>query len=354
MQHDFGPVVSELNDRSREVFRRLVEAYVETGEPVGSRTLSRRLLMSLSPASIRTVMAELERAGLLYAPHVSAGRLPTRAGMRLFVDGLLEVGALAEDERARIDGECRAAGKSIDHVLAQAVGALSGLARCAGMVMAPKTHRSLRQIDFVPLDRARALVVLVTDDGLVENRVIDLPEGVEVQALVEAANFINTRLTGRTLDEVREELGQELDDQRHQLDELARRVIEAGIAVWAGDGQGRQPPALIVRGTGHLLEDVTAVADLERIRTLFDALETGGRFLELLDVAAKADGVQIFIGSDNDLFGVTGCSMIVAPYRDSRERIIGALGVIGPQRLNFARIIPMVDYTAKVVGRFLG
>ena len=345
------PVVSELNERSREIFRRVVEAYVETGEPVGSRTLSRRLTLALSPATIRNVMADLEDAGLLYAPHTSAGRLPTQAGMRLFVNGLLELGGLPENERARIDAQCRAVGKSVEQMLTEATLALAGLTRCAGMVVAPKMQRTLKQIEFVWLGRGRALVVLVTEDGLVENRLLDLPESVGPAALVEATNFLNARLAGLSLDEVKEEVVAELEEQRDQLDSLTRRVVEAGLATWAG---GDSQSALIVRGTSHLLEDVTAIEDLERIRALFDALETSGQFLRLLEATSSAEGVQIFIGAENELFGVTGCSMIVAPYRDSRERIVGAIGVIGPTRLNYARIIPMVDYTAKVIGRLIG
>ncbi|MGE5546577.1 MAG: heat-inducible transcriptional repressor HrcA [Solirubrobacterales bacterium] len=346
-----GPVISELNARSREIFRLIVESYVQTGEPVGSRTLSRRLPVTLSPATIRNVMADLEEAGLLYAPHTSAGRLPTQAGMRMFVNGLLEVGGLPDQERAQIDAQCRAQGKSVEQVLSEAIGTLSGLSRCAGMVLAPKIQRSLKHMEFVWLGRGRALVVLVTEDGLVENRILDLPAGVEPSALVEATNYLNARLAGRTLDDVREEVLGELEQQRHQLDQLTQRVVEAGLATWAG---GESRSALIVRGQSHLLEDVTAVEDLERIRALFQALETSEQFLSLLDLTSKADGVQIFIGAENELFGVTGCSVIVSPYRDSREQIVGAIGVIGPQRLNYARIIPMVDYTAKVVGRLIG
>jgi len=346
-----GPVITELNERSREIFRHIVEEYVHTGEPIGSRTLSRRLPVHLSPATIRNVMADLEDLGLLYAPHTSAGRLPTPQGMRMFVNGLLEVGGLPDDERSAIDARCRAAGKSVEQVLAEAIGTLSGLSRCAGMVIAPKMQRSLKHLEFVWLGRGRALVVLVTEDGMVENRILDLPDGVEPSSLVEATNFLNHRLAGRTLDDVREEVTAELDQQRHQLDELTQRVVQAGLATWSGDASRS---ALIVRGQSHLLEDVTAVEDLERIRTLFDALETSEQFLRLLELTSTAEGVQIFIGAENELFGVTGCSMIVAPYHDSREQIVGAIGVIGPQRLNFARIIPMVDYTAKMVGRLIG
>jgi heat-inducible transcriptional repressor len=345
-----SPVIAELNDRSREIFRHIVEGYMATGEPIGSRTLSRRLQVSLSPATIRNVMADLEDFGLLYAPHTSAGRLPTQAGMRMFVNGLLEVGRLTESERSRIDGECRATGKSVEQMLSEALSALSGLSRCAGVVVAPKIQRNLKHMEFVWLGPNRALVVLVTEDGMVENRILDLPEGVAMSALVEASNFLNSRLAGRTLDEVRDEVTGELEQQRSQLDTLTQRVIEAGLATWAG---GEERSALIVRGQSHLLEDVTAVEELEAIRTLFAALETSEQFLRLLDLTRTADGVQIFIGAENELFGVTGCSMIVAPYRDARERIIGAIGVIGPQRINYARIIPMVDYTAKVIGRLI-
>ncbi|CAA7614122.1 Heat-inducible transcription repressor HrcA [Candidatus Terasakiella magnetica] len=345
-----SPVITELNDRSREIFRQIVEAYVETGEPIGSRTLSRRLQVALSPATIRNVMADLEDFGLLYAPHTSAGRLPTQAGMQLFVNGLLEVGRMAEDERSQMDLQCRAAGKSMEQAMGEAVGVLSGLARCAGVVVAPKVQRTLKHVEFVWLGRHRALVVMVTEDGMVENRILDLPDGVEMSTLVEAGNYLNARLAGRSLEDMRQEITDELDQQRSLLDELTKRVVEAGLATWAG---GDNQTALIVRGQSHLLEDVTAVEDLERIRSLFEALETSEQFLRLIELTRAADGIQIFIGAESELFGVTGCSMIVAPYRDARERIVGAIGVIGPQRINYARIIPMVDYTAKVIGRLI-
>ncbi len=344
-------VVTELSERSREVFRQIVEAYVETGEPVGSRTLSRRLSVALSPATIRNVMSDLEEAGLLYAPHTSAGRLPTEAGMRLFVNGLLEVGKLSEAERAQINQRCHSVGKSVEQALEEAVVMLSGLSRCAGLVLAPKTHRALKHIEFVHLGPGRALVVMVTAEGVVENRVVELPAGLPPASLIEASNYLNARVTGRTLDEARERILTELEGHRSQLDQLTSKVVEAGVATWAGGDQGG---ALIVRGQSHLLDDVTALGDLERIRALFDALETKEQLVRLLDLTNKAEGVQIFIGSDNELFSLSGCSMIVAPYYDSSEQIVGALGVVGPTRINYARIIPLVDYTAKVLGRLLG
>jgi heat-inducible transcriptional repressor len=345
------PMVSELNERSREIFRQIVDAYVETGEPVGSRTLSRRSGLDLSPATIRNVMADLEEAGLLYAPHTSAGRLPTDAGLRLFVNGLLELGGVSEGEREAIEARCAAAGKSLGQALEEATSALSGLSRCAGLVVAPKTERPLRHLEFVPLAPGRALVVLVTQEGLVENRIVDVPLGIPPSTLTQASNYLNARLVGRSLEEAKAQLAEDIESQRAQLDELTRKVVEAGLASVAGSGEGS---TLIVRGQAKLLEDVTALADLERLRALFDMLETKETLLKLLDSTRDGHGVQIFIGADNALFSVAGCSVIVAPYTNSREQVVGAIGVIGPTRINYARIIPLVDYTAKVVGRLLG
>jgi len=343
--------ISELNERSREIFRLIVDGYVHTGEPIGSRTLSRLLGQNLSPATIRNVMADLEEAGLLYAPHTSAGRLPTEAGLRLFVNGLLEIGNLAEDERNNIESQCRARGKSLAQALEEATTALSGLSHCAGVVVVPKQERPLKHIEFVNLGPGRALVVLVTEDGLVENRVIEVPLGLMPSTLVSAANFLNSRLIGRTIEEARGEIDEEVGSHRAQLDEVTSRVVSTGLASWAG-GEGES--ALIVRGQANLLEDVTALADLERLRSLFEMLETKETVLRLLDASRKAEGVQIFIGAESHLFGVAGCSLIIAPYQNSREQIIGAIGVIGPTRINYARIIPMVDYTAKMIGRIIG
>ena len=347
------PVITELNERSREIFRMVVDAYVETGEPVGSRTLARRGQLDLSPATIRNVMSDLEDAGLLFAPHTSAGRLPTEAGLRLFVNGLLELGGLSEEERRNIDGRLVAAGKSLAQALEEATAALSGLSRCAGLVVAPKTERrALRHIEFVPLSIERALVVMVTEDGLVENRLIEMPAGTPPSTLIAAGNYLNARLVGRTIDEAKAAIAADVESKRAQLDELTAKLVEAGLASWAGGGGERS--ALIVRGQANLLDDVTALADLERLRTLFDMLETKESMMRLLDATREGEGVQIFIGSDNPLFGVAGCSMIVAPYANSREQVVGAIGVIGPTRINYARIIPLVDYTAKVIGRLLG
>jgi heat-inducible transcriptional repressor len=342
---------TELNERSREIFRLIVDGYVQTGEPIGSRTLSRLLGQNLSPATIRNVMADLEEAGLLYSPHTSAGRLPTEAGLRLFVHGLLEIGNLGEEERHNIEALCAARGKSLAQALEEATTALSGLSHCAGVVVVPKQERPLKHIEFVHLGPGRALVVMVTEDGLVENRVIEVPLGLPPSTLVAAANYLNARLIGRTIEEARSDIEEEVGSHKAQLDELTSRVVSTGIASWAG-GDGES--ALIVRGQANLLGDVTALADLERLCALFEMLETKETVLRLLDASKTAEGVQIFIGAESHLFGVAGCSMIIAPYQNSREQIIGAIGVIGPTRINYARIIPMVDYTAKMIGRIIG
>ncbi len=344
-------MVPELNARSREILRQIIDAYLETGEAVGSRTLSRRLGMELSPATIRNVMADLQDAGLLYSPHVSAGRLPTEAGLRFFVDGLLEVGRLTEDERTSIETQCAAQGRSPQKTLEEATRVLSGLSNCAGLVVAPKTDVRLKHIEFVGLGPDRALVVLVTEDGAVENRVIDVPVGTPASTLVEASNFLAARMVGKTLEEGQARLSVELAAHRQELDTLTQRLVEAGLATSTGDGEDA---ALIVSGTERLLDEVQAVEDLDRVRALYSALETKDAWSWLLDATRSGEGVQIFIGAEDDLFNLTGCSVVVAPYTNSNEQIVGAIGVIGPTRLNYARVVPMVDYTAKLVSRLIG
>ena len=343
--------INEINERSQDILRHIVEAYVDTGEPIGSRTLSRRLNAALSPATIRNVMADLEEAGLLYAPHTSAGRLPTESGLKLFVDGLLEVGNVSPEERSAIDDKCAGAGRNFEEMLGEATTLLSGLSRCAGVVLAPKSEAPLKYVEFVPLSRSRALVVIVTESGLVENRVIDVPAGMTAATLVAATNYLNSRVAGRTFDEARHAVQRELDEHTAQIDALTERVVEAGLATLAGGDEGG---ILIVRGQANLLNDVTAVSDLERIRRLFDLLETRKDLMRLLDLAHGAEGVKIFIGAESAEFGLAGCSMVVAPMSGVDANFVGAIGVIGPTHLNYGRIVPMVDYTAKLVGRLLG
>lgn len=342
--------IAELSERSREVFRTIVDAYVETGSPIGSRTLSRRLGMTLSPASIRNVMADLEESGLLYAPHTSAGRLPTDAGLRLFVDGLLEVGRLTKEERDNIDQRCRAEGRTVAQVLQDATDTISGLSRCAGLVVAPRAERPLKQVEFVSIGTGRALVVLVTDDGQVENRVIDVPLGLSQSSLIEATNYLNAKLLGRTVAEAREDVLREIEDKRAQLDALSSKVVAAGLAMPAGGGEDG---SLILRGQANLLEDVAALEEIENIRTLFVTLERKESLFSLLEATNQAEGVQIFIGAENELFAHAGLSMVIAPFSNAQEQVVGAIGVIGPTRINYARIIPMVDYTSKVISRIM-
>jgi heat-inducible transcriptional repressor len=347
--------VSELNklsDRSRTILRQIVETYLTTGEPVGSRNLSRVLPMTLSPASIRNVMSDLEQLGLIAAPHTSAGRLPTQLGLRLFVDGLLEIGNLTSEERRKIEAQIvTKRQQSIDDVLSEAGEMISGLSHCAGVVLAEQQVACLKHIEFVPLEPGKALVVLVGEDQVVENRIIALPQGLPPSALTEAANYLNTHIRGFTIAEARAHIEKELQSSRAELDELTQKVIQAGLAEWSGSFDDRQ--SLIVRGQSNLLKDVTAQDDLERIRHLFDDLEQKRDLVQLLGLSESADGVRIFIGSENKLFSLSGSSLIVAPFHDDRRKIVGVLGVIGPTRINYARIIPMVDYTAKLVSRLL-
>jgi heat-inducible transcriptional repressor len=344
--------IAELNDRSREIFRRIVESYLTTGEPVGSRNLSRILSMPLSPASIRNVMADLEAAGLIFAPHTSAGRLPTETGLRFFVDAMMEIGDVTADERAHIEAQMKAAssGHTLESALTEASALLSGVSRGAGVVVTSKSNSRLKHIEFVRLDPARALVVLVSEDGSVENRLLDLPAGLPASALVEAGNFLNARIQSRTLSDVRREIETRRGEMEKELDALTAKLVEAGLATPVGSAESRQ---LIVRGQANLLDDLKAVEDLDRIRLLFADLETQTDVIELLSRAEGGEGVRIFIGSENKLFSLSGSSMIAAPFRDGTQKIVGVLGVIGPTRLNYARIVPMVDYTAKVISRIL-
>jgi heat-inducible transcriptional repressor len=320
--------LAQLNERSRDIFRQIVESYLATGEPVGSRNISRLIALPLSPASVRNVMADLEALGLIYAPHTSAGRLPTEFGLRFFVDALMQIGDLTEAERQSIQTQLAAVGKaqSVEAALGEALTRLSGLTRAAAVVLTGKSNSRLKHIEFVRLEPERALVVLVGEDGQVENRVLTLPPGVPSSALTEATNFLNSRIRGRTLAEARLELETALTQSRAELDQLTQKVIAAGIASWSGgESEDRQ---LI--------------------------LETKRGVIDLLGRAERAEGMRIFIGSENKLFSLSGSSTIVAPYRDAAGHIVGVLGVIGPTRLNYARVIPTVDYAARIVSRMLG
>lgn len=343
------PMPHGLGDREAAILREIVEEYVETGEPIGSQTLAQRLQPALSSATIRNVMADLARAGLLFSPHVSAGRLPTEKGVRLFVDGLLQFGTLTEEDRASIDSRLDIHGRSYQDILSEASSLLSGLSSAAGLVLAPKLDATLKHIEFVALGPGRVLVILVGSDGQVENRIIETPPGVPPSALVEAGNYLNSRLGDLTLGTLRERVRIEMDASRHELDALTASVIESGLATWDADGG-----TLFVRGQGKLLADITEIERLTTIRMLFDHLETQETMLQLLQLADASEGVRIYIGRESGMFGMSGVSMIVAPARNEAQKIVGAIGVIGPTRLNYGRIVPVVDYTARMVGRLLG
>lgn len=337
-------ILNDIDARAREIFKQIVEAYLETGEPVGSRTLSHDHRIAASAATIRNVMADLTDLGLLHAPHVSAGRLPTELGLRLFVDSLLQIGDLSEDERRTLDvaGDEQGAGS----VLEQAAAKLSGLTRTASLVVAPKAESPLRHIEFVSASPGQALAILVFEDGRVENRIMKTPHDLPASGLIAAGNFLSTRLRGRTISETRDAILKEIETNRAELDELTARLVSDGVA----EISSAERTSLIVRGRGCLLEEA-ASHDLERVRMLFDDLERKRDVIDVLNAAKEAEGVKIFIGSENRLFSLSGSSVVAAPYRDARANIVGVLGVIGPTRLNYARIIPIVEYAAEVVSR---
>ncbi|MDQ0325331.1 heat-inducible transcriptional repressor [Rhodopseudomonas julia] len=346
-------MLTALDDRSREIFRRIVESYLERGEPVGSRNISRLLSTALSPASVRNVMSDLEAMGLVFAPHTSAGRMPTEMGLRFFIDSFLEVGGLSDGERQAIEKQVRTGDgeKSVESLLTEASQTLSGLSEGAGVVVAAKQDLRLKHIEFVRIEQDRALVVLVADDGTVENRVVNVPRGLPTSALTEASNYLNAHIRGRTLAEARAELERKREERRQAIDALSETIISEGLAQWSGPAQ--EPATLIVRGRSKLLTDLRAIEDLERIRILFDDLETKTDIIQLLNLTEEGEGVRIFIGSENKLFSLSGSSLVVAPFRDSGERVVGVLGVIGPTRLNYARVIPVVDYTAQLMTQLI-
>ena len=341
--------LSVLNARSQDIFRKIVERYLDTGSPVGSRDLSRMLQVGLSPASVRNVMADLEDLGLIAAPHTSAGRAPTQEGLRFFVDAMLEVGAVDERERSQIakqiEGQHRG---QVEDVLTEASTLLSGLSQGAGVVIATKADMVLRHIEFVRLDSTRAMAIMVGQDGQVENRIMDIPPGLTASALAQAGNFLAHHVVGRTIAEARKVLGEQRAEQRAELDELTQKLVDAGIATLSQPSATSQP-TVIVRGRANLINDAMASDELLRMRQLFDELESKDGLLDLLGDAEKAQGVRIFIGSENKLFSLSGSSVILSPYKDANDKVVGVLGVIGPTRLNYARIVPVVDYTANVI-----
>ncbi|KUP94826.1 heat-inducible transcriptional repressor HrcA [Tritonibacter horizontis] len=344
-------ILQDMNDRSREVFRLLVESYLDTGTPVGSRTLTRSLNEKVSAATVRNVMQDLEYLGLLDSPHASAGRVPTHMGLRLFVDGLLQMGDPNMQDRARIDRTLGESNSDVGGMLDRVGAALSGVTQGASLVLTPKYEAELRHIEFVSLAQDRALVVLVFSDGHVENRLFTPPPGQTPSSMREAANFLNALIEGRTLSEVRQDVQAEINKRRQEIDTLASDMIESGLAAWEQDGNDQA--RLIVRGRANLLSEDGAPDELEKIRTLFDDLERKRDIAEFLELTEEGDGVRIFIGSENKLFSLSGSSLVVSPYMNADRKIIGAVGVIGPTRLNYGRIVPIVDYTAQLVGKMV-
>ncbi|MWD27091.1 heat-inducible transcriptional repressor HrcA [Aquicoccus sp. SCR17] len=341
----------EMNQRSREVFRRVVESYLETGEPVGSRTLTRTLSEKVSAATIRNVMQDLEFLGLLGSPHVSAGRIPTQRGLRMFVDGLLEVSDLDLGDRQALEQSMGSNTSDVGGLLDRVGSALSGVTHGASLVLAPKHEAPIKHIEFVSLGHDRALVVLVFADGHVENRIFNPPPGQTPSSMREAANFLNALIEGRTLSDLQNVIRREIDARRQEIDNLARDLVDSGLAVWQDEGERYE--RLIVRGRANLLAGEAPEEELDRIRTLFDDLERKRDIAEFLELTEEGEGVRIFIGSENKLFSLSGSSLVVSPYMNADRKIIGAVGVIGPTRLNYGRIVPIVDYTAQLVGRMI-
>ncbi len=348
---DGAQIFSQMNDRSREVFRRVVEGYLSSGDPVGSRTLTRQMSENISAATIRNVMQDLEYLGLLDSPHVSAGRVPTQLGLRMFVDGILELGEVSALDREKIDASLNSNERDIGAMLDRVGSALSGLTQGASLVLAPKHEAPIRHIEFVNLAPDRALVVLVFADGHVENRLFVPPPGLTPSAMREAANFLNAFAEGKTIGELRAAIQQEISARRRELDTLAASLVEGGVAVWENEGESYE--RLIVRGRANLIDESQEETDLDRIRQLFDDLERKRDIADFLELAEQGEGVRIFIGSENKLFSLSGSSLVVSPYMNADRKVIGAVGVIGPTRLNYGRIVPIVDYTAQLVGRLL-
>ncbi len=343
-------MITQLNERSRAIFRFIVDSYLGTGEPVGSRTISRAADICLSPASIRNTMADLEDAGLLYAPHVSAGRIPTEQGLRLYIDGLMQIGTLSPDERAHIEATCSNANRPVNEVLENATNLLSGLSSCASLVIAPKMNDAIKQVQFVQLSSHKILTILVFQNGLIENRVLNIETPLPATALIAASNYLNAKLSGKTFKSATGDILKDIRTNESQLDTITQRLVQKGLAL----SPPKEPSGrIIIRGQSRLLEDVKAIADLERARTLLSYLEEQENMLKLISSVDNAEGVQIFIGAQNEIFDQSGWSLILSPYKNAQEKIIGAIGVIGPTCLDYDRIIPMVDYTSRIVSKLV-
>ena len=340
----------ELNDRSKQIFKSVIEAYLTSGEPIGSKTLSNKLGFNISSSAIRSIMANLQKEGLLFAPHISAGRLPTDKGMRYFVDGLLEFGRLSKNEREKIKSQCQSKGSSFEDVLDEASKTLSGLSKCAGFVVAPKYQNKIKHIEFIKLSSNQVMSVVANENGLVENRILDSSNYYSENTLKTVSNYLNSKYTGKTIDEIKNKIGNEIKNSKLELDSISQKLVQEGIIELVPTSES---PYIFLHGQSSLLEDEIIAKDLDRMKNIFDDIENKSSFLSVLESTSKGEGVQIFIGAQNFLFNHSGLSMIMAPYINNEKKIIGAIGVLGSMRINYARIVPLVDYTSKIIGRIL-
>ncbi len=340
----------ELSEKSKQILKGVVESYLETGEPAGSETILKKTGIDISSASIRSILADLQKEGLLYAPHISAGRLPTDKGMRFFVDGLLEFGRLTKNEQENIKSQCRSRGTSFQEVLDEASKTISGLSNCAGIVVAPKFQNKIKHIEFIRLNTNQVMSIIASENGLVENRILNTNNNYNDNILKQVSNYLNSNFSGKTIDEIKENIQEKIRNSKSELDALSSRLMQEGIVEIAPNNES---PYIFLHGQSSLLGDEAVSKDLDQIRNLFDDIENKSNFLDILDNTSKGQGVQIFIGSQNFLFKHSGLSMVMAPYKNKEQKIIGAIGVVGPTRLNYAKIVPLVDYTSKVIGRML-
>ena len=340
----------ELSERSKQILKGVIESYLETGDPTGSETILRKVGINISPASIRSILANLQKEGLLYSPHASAGRLPTDKGMRFFVDGLLEFGRLTKNEKENIKNQCQSRGSSFEEVLNEASKTISGLSSCAGIVVAPKFQNKIKHIEFIKINANQIISVIASENGLVENRIIKTDSNYSDTTLREVSNYLNSRFSGKTIDEIKNNIQEAINASKSKLDTLSARLVQEGIVEIAPN---TETPYIFLNGQSSLLEDEIVSKDLDQIRNLFDDIENKSNFLDILNNTSKGQGVQIFIGSQNFLFKHSGLSMVMAPYKNKEQKIIGAIGVVGPTRLDYAKIVPLVDYTSKIIGRML-
>ena len=332
-----------LNDRARILLKTLVERYISEGEPVGSRTLSKHAGLDLSPASIRNIMADLEEMGYVASPHTSAGRVPTPRGYRFFVDTLLTVRPLAQVEVSQLESSLMPSDPQ--RLMTAASTLLSDLSQFAGLVMTPRRSPAFRQVEFISLSDKRILLIIVTMEGEVENRVILTDKPYSASALTEAANYFNQNFAGHSFDQVRSKLRDELGRMRDDITHLMSAAVDAG-------SQAASQENVVVSGSRKLLDVQELSSNMGNLRRLFDAFEQKTGLLQLLDQSRNAAGVQIFIGGESELLPLDECSLVTAPYSVDGQ-VVGTLGVVGPTRMAYERVVPIVDITAKLLSSAL-